>query len=222
MNEALILKELKALIKEGNELKSKLKDWNVNVVNSLYYQDAKRWEGKAKNLLKVRFGQFSVFHDDFASESYSHYENGCRYYRENIAKATGVLEYIYDALSKGLVDDLFYKKELVIFLDMHKQAEEFLKQGYKRPAAIYGRIVLETTIKEYAKKMEAFEDVKFDQLIIKLRQKGIIHEPFETSLRANYKIGSMAAHADDNFEKLTDSEIREFLGFIRDKVLTLE
>ena len=49
----------------------------------------------------------------------------------------------------------------------------------------------------------------------------MIHEPFENSLRANYKIGSLAAHGDDGFSKFSESEIREYLAFVRDKVLTL-
>ena len=88
-------------------------------------------------------------------------------------------------------------------------------------SAIYGRIVLETTIREFAEK-NGISPVKFDQLIIKLRQDGVIHQPFETSLRANYKIGSWAAHGNQEFENVSDKEIKEFLSFIRDRVLTLK
>ncbi|MFC1787533.1 hypothetical protein ACFLY8_05860, partial [Halobacteriota archaeon] len=92
--------------------------------------------------------------------------------------------------------------------------------GFKLAAGIYGRIVLETAIREFAKK-KGIEHDKFDQIIIKLRQSGIIHKPFENSLRANYEIGSWAAHNDQQFNDLGDNEIKEFLVFIRDKVLNL-
>lgn len=109
---------------------------------------------------------------------------------------------------------------------MLKQAEEFLEKKNRIAAAIYGRIVLETTIIEFAKKkgvpVETKKEKQFDKLIITLRKEGHIHQPFENSLRANYNIGSLAAHANEEFNRLSDSEIREFLSFIRDKVLTLE
>ena len=88
-------------------------------------------------------------------------------------------------------------------------------------AGIYGRIVLETSIKEFAKKNNIHEK-KFDQIIIKLRQNNIIQKPLENSLRSNYEIGSWAAHGNTKFQDLSNNEIREFLTFIRDKVLTLD
>lgn len=85
----------------------------------------------------------------------------------------------------------------------------------------YGRVVLETTIKEFAKEHDIDSKLKFDQIIINLRIKGLIQKPFENSLRANYEIGSWAAHGNEEFNKLNKNEIKEFLVFIRDKVLTL-
>lgn len=114
------------------------------------------------------------------------------------------------------------------FSDLLNQAHELLDQNLRIAAAIYGRIALETTIKEYGRK-EGIEEVnnkdisdaKFDQVIIKLRKEDCIRQPFEDSLRANYRIGSYAAHGNEEFEDYSDSEIREYLSFIRDKVLTL-
>ena len=76
-------------------------------------------------------------------------------------------------------------------------------------------------IKEFSKKNDIDSNLKFDQIIIKLRQNGFIHQNLETSLRANYLIGNWAAHGDEKFNKLSNNEIKEFLVFIRDKVLNL-
>lgn len=96
-----------------------------------------------------------------------------------------------------------------------------LEHGLNLAAGTYGRVVLETTIKEFAKEHDIDSKLKFNEIIINLRMKGFIQKPFENSLRANYEIGSWAAHGNEEFNKLTKTEIKEFLVFIRDKVLTL-
>jgi hypothetical protein len=161
---------------------------------------------------------------DFHNAINKVYKGGEEFFKENVDKATGVLEFVYDALKDGFTDDLFYKHEILVFSDLLEQAFEFLKNKLQIAAGIYGRIVLETTIREYAKKhaIENVEKTKFDQLIIKLRTNNVIQKPFENSLRANYEIGSWAAHGKQEFQDLPDNQIKEFLTFIRDKVLTLE
>jgi len=74
---------------------------------------------------------------------------------------------------------------------------------------------------EFSKKNNIHKP-KFDQIIIELRKMGLIQSPFEIALRSNYKIGSLAAHGNQEFLNLSENEIKEFLSFIRDKVLTLE
>lgn len=232
MNDQIIIKKLEELISEGNNLATVLQmsdDDNV-YWNKEYYQKSAKWEGSSLNLLKLRFGVRSDYYKQFFGAINRTYpdkygqKSDIQYVKENINVANGVLEYVYDALKLGLTDDLFYKKEILILSDLLDQAYEFLDSGLELASAIYGRIVLETTIKEYTSKnnVKDVEGLKFDQLIIKLRKSGIIQQPFEISLRANYKIGSWAAHGDEEFEKLPSNEIKEFLNFVRDKVLTLK
>ena len=210
----IILEELANLIQQGEKIQDSLQrkeDWELD----RYFE---RWEGSALNLLKIRFGKKSDFFIKF-KECTSQEEN-YDYYGENIRRSLGVLDYIHDALGKGFVEDLFYKKEIIIFSDLLEQAFEFLDKKFKFAAGIYGRIVLETTIKEFAKKNEILEN-KFDQTIIKLTKENIIQKPFENSLRSNYEIGSWAAHGNSKFQDLSEKEVKEFLVFVRDKVLIL-
>ena len=115
--------------------------------------------------------------------------------------AAGVLEYVHGAIEKGLTEDLFYKREILILSNLLEQANEFLEKGFKLAAGIYGRIILETTLKEFAKKNN-IQGKNFDQLIIKMRQGNIIQKPLENSLRGNYAIGSWAAHGSKEFREL--------------------
>jgi len=208
MDDDLILNELKNLIAEADSIMEYIPD----------YRKIQKWEKASQNLLKIRFGYNSDYYNDFCETcpSKGNYDE-----EECIERGTGVLEYVHDALEKGLTEDLFYKKEIIIFSDLLEQAFEFLAKEPRLVAGIYGRIVLETSIKEFAKKNNIHEK-KFDQIIIKLRQNNIIQKPLENSLRANYEIGSWAAHGNTEFQDLSNNEIREFLTFIRDKVLTLD
>jgi len=226
MDDTKIIAELNNLIKQGNYLAADLHTRRQRESSSIYSNEDKKapvrkWECYIRNLLKLRFSEKSDFYQQFnlAIHSEIKFEE---YYQENVQMAASVLDFIKESLEKGFTDDLFYRQEIILFSDMLKQAEEFLGKGLKLAAAIYGRIVMELTIIEYANKNKIDTNKKFNEIIIDLRKNGFIHEPFEDSLRANYRIGSWAAHGDEQFNVLSDNEIREFLSFIRDKVLTLD
>jgi hypothetical protein len=223
MNDDLIIHKLRSLIKDGRELKIKLKmseAYHVEDDNKPYYQEAERWRGKCLNLLKLRFGVNTDYYMNFAEEIDTQIHGAGEYSRDNVGKALGALEWVLDALESGLTDDLFYKREIILFSDLLEQANEFLEKGFNLIAAIYGRIVLETTINEFAAK-NGIKGDSFEQTIIELRKAGIITSPFEMSLRANYKTGSLATHKKEEFDKLTKQDIKSFIEFIRDRVITL-
>lgn len=84
--------------------------------------------------------------------------------------------------------------------------------------------MLETAIREFAKlklRENYSHDMKFNQIIIKLRDSGLILKTFEERLRSYYTIGSDAAHNSEDFQKVSKKELDNFLTFIKDNVLTL-
>ncbi len=226
MNDDKIKLELKDLIDEGVKICSNISTFNQTQISSSLSNESRKasirkWEYRALNLLKLRFGINSDFYKNF-SNSIKTKSDTNEYYRENVDLATKTLEFILYSLEHGFTEDLFYKHEMILFGDMLNQAFEFLKLGHKLAAAIYGRIILDLTIIEFADKNGIDTKRKFNEIIIDLRKGGFIHEPFENSLRANYKLGSLAAHGDEKFNEFSITEIREYLSFIRDKVLVLE
>lgn len=229
MDDANIISRLNELISMGQSLSESLSSVSsteyslssYQSINRKCFEKAAMWRGSCLNLLKLKFGENSDYYQDFFRRINEHFKNSGEFYRENVSKATGVLGYILGALESGLTEDLFYQREIFLFSDLLKQAYEFLEKNFKEAAAIYGRIVLELTIKELASK-NGIDENTFEQSIIKLRQQGIIHQPLETSLRANYQFGSLATHMNEEFKKRPDSEITEYLNFIRDRVLTLK
>ncbi|MDW7731897.1 MAG: hypothetical protein SCH66_05655 [Methanolobus sp.] len=212
-------------IKQGHLIVNNLRRYAYSESSYKNHQvDLIKFRVTAENILRVRFGVNSYFYNEFVDiqEKRLRYDRDFDYYARFMLKQVGVLEAVLDALEFGLTDDLFYQRELLVFSNMLDQAYEFHEKGLFLAAGIYGRVVLETTIKEFAKEKTVDTDQKFDQIIIALRQENIINQPFEISLRANYKIGSFAAHGNEEFNDLSDKEILEYLNFIRDKVLTLK
>ncbi len=225
MDDETILKKLEEVIRLGDGLVKKLSsctsEYCLNY-NGSYYQAAMKWWGAADNLLELRFGKQSEYHQNFIVVTKPQYHGKGQFYSENVQLGNGVLEYVYDALKNGLTGDLFYQQEIIVFSNLLEQAFEFLDKKLRLAAAIYGRIVLETTIREYAVKKDVENSkLKFNDLIIEMTRQKIILKPFEESLRANYSIGNWAAHGDEKFQKLSDNQIKEFLTFIQDKVLTM-
>jgi hypothetical protein len=217
MGDGTMLVELESVIQEGHSLSEDLLERGQRYGTELLESRSKKWVYSTLNLLKLRFGEKSNFVIQFQAE----FEKADFIYKQNIERATAILEYIRESLEKGLTEDLFFKQRLEIYSDVLHQAEEFLKQGHRLAAAIYGKIALENAISYYAKKKGIADTMKFDQLIIKLRQAGMIQAVLEHSLRSNYAIGSAAALGDPTFQKYSRKELEEYLRFIRDEVLSL-
>lgn len=84
---------------------------------------------------------------------------------------------------------------------------------------------METTVKEFAKlKLQENynSQMKFNQLIVKLKNEGFILQTFEERLRSYYTIGSDAAHNSSDFTNYSKRDLKDFLTFIKDNVLTLK
>ncbi len=215
--------ELVRLIKYGSEIvRSSTEDYSFESKINAFHKDVKSFQLSTENLLINRFGRGSFYYKHF-EKSNVRSRSSVSEYKLLISVQVGILESVLIALDHGLCDDLFYQREIVVLSDMLDQAFAFIEYDLSLAAGIYGRIVLETAIKEFAKSKlpESELNGKFDQLIINLRKNGYIQKPFENSLRANYEIGSWAAHGNEQFLKRKKEENMEFLLFIRDRVLTL-
>lgn len=179
----------------------------------------------AENILEVGFGVNSIHYKRFLGAcKFIPYLNCSQqqFYAYKIDIQIGVLKAALDNLKKGLTKDLFYEREMIVFSDLLDQAYEFLEnQSTYLAASVYGRIVLETTIREFAKlklRENYSPEMKFDQIIIKLRDSGFILKTFEERLRSYYTIGSDAAHNSEDFKKVSKKELNNFLKFIKDNV----
>jgi hypothetical protein len=222
--------ELNRLVTFGSlisDLYPNFSNFDTGTQYGFFNKEFTSFQLSAENLLINRFGTESLYYKHFmkankfcTSTNLDAKYNHCK---SVIHEQVGILESILNALEKGLTDDMFYERELVVFSDMLDQAYAFLDIHLRYAATVYGRIVLETAIREYIKLKlpDSDSSLKFDHLIVNLKKGGIILQPFENSLRANYGIGNAAAH-NDKFENYSENEIKEYLNFIRDRVLTLK
>lgn len=189
-----------------------------------------RFQMFAESVLKIRFGVSSTIYEHFVSVSSefftSTYTDKYRAYKNTVEVQIGILQAALDALNNGLAEDLFYQNEIVIFSDLFDEALECFKYQKYLAVGIYGRIIIETIVKEFAKSKLSETDYmscnSFEDIAIKLRKNNFILQPFEESLKTNYKIGSHAAHNDEEFKKYTKIEWEKFLNFIQYDVLKLK
>jgi hypothetical protein len=182
----------------------------------------------AENILEIGFGENSSYCKRFTKSYemvFSVQEDERDILKQKMFVQIGILQAASDALNRGLTKDLFYEREMIVFSDILDQAYKFLEsQSTYLAAGVYGRIVLETAIREFAKlklRENYSPEMKFEQIIIMLKKEGYIQEILENRLRDYYKIGSHAAHNSEDFKKYSKKELNGFLTFVKDNVLTL-
>jgi hypothetical protein len=230
MNDEAIKKQLKQLILQGKQLSQKLQPYSVGgeffepmIIshNIEFSEEVISWVHSASNLLVLRFGKDSDYYKAFQNALDVPWIKSNCFFQENISMGNGVLISILDALQKGLTYDIFFKHEVIVFGDLLTDAFSLLSGGHRHASAIYGRIVLETTVKEYAKKF-GVEERNFEDTINTLRRQEIIHQSFQERMRSIHTIGNKAAHGTPEFDRITNEEIHEGLMFIKERILTLE
>lgn len=187
-----------------------------------------KFKTTGKHLLEIRFGINSEFYKTFLK-----YDNDDN---PNIQAQTGVLQSALDVLNRGLVEDVIFQNDKMIFTDILAEAKECYKNQKFLLVGVLGRIIIESIVREYAKLKLSQEDYeectknkntnshKFETTLQTLEQKGKILSNFAVIIRANYKIGTLAAHNDDIFTRdyATNKEMKKYLTFIENEILTLK
>ncbi len=194
------------------------------------------WISSSLNFLRYFFGYdhlFTKMFSGYATKQYmfterdsggSSFQTEVIYYKEKMAKLVGILRSVKREVELGYIEDSIFLHKKESLSNILGDGFTLLKHGYKEAAAIYGRIVLETTVKELCKlkEIEVEKNEKFPSVLVKLRKKGTIDLPLERSLQAQYDIGSLAAHGKKEFDEKTPQDILFMLTFIRDSVLQLK
>jgi len=203
-----LLKRFDELIEFGNNLRS------LGTSSEEFTPRKARWQTSCLHMLKKVFGAESVYFERFSKT--------LRYTDES--QLTWGLELMKGAkeeIEKGLL----YKIERLITVDFFdsviEQAEYLLKNAFKDVAAVLGRVVIENTLKDIAKR-ETFavpEKIKLSELNQLLWKKSVYAKNVWRTIQAQIDLGNDAAHG--RFDKYDEKSVGTMLTWIRETLLNL-
>jgi hypothetical protein len=141
----------------------------------------------------------------------------------NVGLPLGVLKSAKDEYARGLAVDYHLSVSATVFGDLVAEASYLLEKGYLRAAAILARAGLEEALRSRARAipLEISTKIKLSELLVKLKQNGVLNEFDEKRIDAHTKIGNAAAHGDvfqyakEDVEKLireAEDTVARYLG----------
>lgn len=117
----------------------------------------------------------------------------------NIGLPLGVLKSAKDEYSRGLAIDYHLSVSASVFGGLVAEATYLLEKDYFRAAAIMARAGLEEALRARARAIPGLEissKIRLPDLLVKLKQNGVLNEFDEKRIDAHAKIGNAAAHGD--------------------------
>lgn len=225
-----ISKRFEELIERGKKLhtsnppgKSLWKE-NPDLINDQLLIDSISWKLSSMNLLKQVYGDDSDYYNKFCKVFPSHYEDDYipgQYAKEFIVHALGILITAKEEYDFGFTDKISHILALELYDDILGQARQLLKKGFKDPAAILGRIIIEGKLKDLCEreKITYKEGEGASSLNEKLKDEGIFTLHQFKICRINIELGNNAAHG--KFDKYAERDVERMIDYIEDFLLSL-
>ncbi len=208
---------LRELIEEGKEI-LEMKTSNRGDISNQYYPKVKSWSVKSGNVIEMVCGNSSVHFSHFEElekNEYSPYWSKS-YHRE--------LQGILHSASSDLENGFLLNREFLIAVDILdnvlEQALTLLDAGYKDPAAMLCRVVLEDALKRLARAsgISDVEDKKTSQINQELRSANAYNKTQWRQITTWLDYGNDAAHG--NFETYTETEVQNMIDGIESFLAT--
>jgi hypothetical protein len=222
-----ISKRFENLIERGNEIYTNSDTgYNFNF-NSFEFADEQyskgiAWKLSTKNILQKVYGERSEYYVLF-SKIFSGYSESLKiqYCQENIAQSLGILTSAKEEFDLGLIQKIIHIVSVEFFDNVLDQAKELLRKGYKDPAAILGRIIIENTLKDLCKRndIQLREGEGASSLNEKLKSNHVFTLPQFKLCRTNIELGNDAAHG--NFMKYSEHDVSKMFEYIENSLLIL-
>ena len=208
--EKRFIKRFEELIQEGIEIANLQQD--SSVLGGSYFKDKdtidlQAWLVKVKNIVR------SIFEEE--SEQYSQLKELTSNTIHNARRIYAIV-----GLLKGAKDDLengfLIKQEFIIagevFDSVLEQAKYLNKKGYKDPAAVLTRVVIEDALKRIAKEENINQEQKASVLNTKLKEKERYSKSQWRLVQAWLDIGNSAAHG--NFDEYSHKDVNKLIDDI--------
>lgn len=221
-----ISKRLEVLIERGNEIyKSSQSEYIFTrtsfKLSDIHYSEGIAWKLSTKNILQKVYGENSEYYVLF-SKIFSGYSESstAQFCQENIAQSLGVLASAKEEFDLGLTQKIIHIVSVEFFDNVLDQAKELLRKGYKDPAAILGRIIIENTLKDLCKRnaIQLREGEGASSLNEKLKSNVFTLPQFKVC-RTNIEIGNDAAHG--NFDKYSEHDVTKMFEYIENSLLII-
>lgn len=200
---------------------SELDDYPSRISNQ-EYSEFTAWKLSAKNLLRQVFGEsaaqdhYTLFSNIFRNHNMSD-KRQCS--KEHMSQALGILKSAKEEYELGLVHEIKHILAVEFFDSLLEQAKELLNKGYKDPAAILGRVIIENTLRDLCTKngVQYLEEDGASKLNEMLKDGAIFTLPQFKLCRTNIELGNDAAHG--KFKKYSKDDVNKMLEYIENSLL---
>lgn len=204
---------IKNLIQEGENVAKLERPSSVGP----YIQDNDKiklyaWLTNVRNILEMVFGsnspQYRIYQEALPKGGIKFVEHSY-----DIFPIIGVLQGALGDLEEGYLSGQEFIVAGVVFDSILEQAEMLLKAGFKDPAAIYGRVVLEDSLKRLARTLGLDENKKSSLINDELKKNGTYSQSQWRFVQAWLDIGNAAAHG--KFSEFDEDDVTSQINGIR-------
>lgn len=194
---------ISSLIAESREIAKLEKKWEY----STYIKERSQvnsWLIKVKNIIEVTFGRNSLHFKEMERLTNHRVEQASQ-----VQAIEGFLIGALDDLENGFLIGQEFLIASDVFDSVIEEAKYLLKAGYKDPAAILGRVVLENALKRIARVENIADNAKASIINDELKKAGRYPQPQWRQVQTWLDIGNSAAHG--RFDEYDTSSIENLL-----------
>ncbi len=204
LRERRTAERLRELAEEGKRLAATERPSSVGP----YIQDnvpLTAWRVRVDNIVSTAFGAASPHYRHITEAMAGHTEHSYE-----VLAIVGLLEGTLNDLEGGFLVGQEFLIAGEIFDSVLEQAKHLAENGFKDPAAVLGRVVLEDTLRRIAHPEGIDSTAKASTLNDALRDKGCYPKPQWRIIQAWLDIGNSAAHG--KFDEYTQDDVVRMLN----------
>jgi hypothetical protein len=199
---------LTSLIEEGDAVALSERPSSVGP----YIQDRDKialhaWLAKVENILVTVFGRDSAHFKQYESLTDRQPEHS-----HEVFRLIGLLQGARDDLQSGFLEGQEQIVAGVVFDSVLEQAKHLAGAGFKDPAAVLGRVVLEDALRRVARRHGCDDTLKASAINDALRDKAVYSKPQWRAVQSWLDVGNAAAHGD--FAAYTADDVQRLLSDI--------
>jgi hypothetical protein len=174
-----------------------------------------RWETSCLHLLEITFERESIYYENSRGVFWS------MDLVDHLTQGIELMKGAKEEIEKGFLYNIEHLISADLFDSVIEQADYLSKNGFKDVAAILGRVVIENTLKDIAKRetITVPEKTQLSELNQLLRDSSVYEKNIWRLVQAQIDLGNYAAHG--QFDKYDDKSVASMLTWIRETLMSL-